>query len=132
MREVKYTAFLLVLLLAACNSPTSSFWDVEKQVITVDGSVFHVRVDGTQAQIIRVNPQWAPRLAAVAPRMVAAIEKVSGCKVRKLHGDQAMATAALNCGGALEPLPKSRSYKCALDDLHGDYADLTCDPVYPP
>ena len=126
MRKLWITA---LIALAACNTPGLKFRGIAPTRISVGKSTFDVRVDGNYAEIIRLNPEWSPRLAAVAPRMVAAIEKVSGCKVRKLDGDQAMATAALNCGGALEPLPASRSYECALDDLDDDYADLTCDPV---
>jgi len=118
-----------LIMLTACNTPGLKFRGIEPQRISVGKSTFDVRVDGTHAEIIRLNPEWSPRLAAVAPRMVAAIEAVSGCKVRRLDGDQALATASLNCGGTLAPLPKSRAYECVIDDLHDDDADLTGDPV---
>jgi hypothetical protein len=126
MRILLITA---LILLTACNTPGQKFRGIEPVRISVGKSTFDVRVDGTRAEIIRLNPEWAPRLAAVAPRMVAAIEAVSGCKVRKLKGDQAVATASLDCGGPLAPLPKSRAYDCELDDLQDGYADLRCDPV---
>ena len=120
---------IALVLLAGCNTPGIKFRGVEPQRISIGKSTFDVRVDGTRAEIIRLNAEWAPRLASVAPRMVAAIEKVSGCKVRKLDGDQALATASLNCGGALEPLPKSHAYACEIDNLQDGYADMICRPV---
>ncbi len=117
------------MILTACNTPGLGFRGIEPTRISVGKSTFDVRVDGNRAEIIRLNAEWAPRLAAVAPRMIAAIEKVSGCKVRKLKGDQALATASLDCGGAVEPLPTSRSYVCEIEHLQGDTADLICDPL---
>jgi len=126
MRKIAITA---LILLTACNTPGLKFRGIAPQRITVGKSTFDVRVDGTRAEANRLNSEWAPRLAAVAPRMIAAIEAVSGCKVRKLKGDQALATASLNCGGPLAPLPKSRAYDCELDELQDGYANLICDPV---
>lgn len=126
MRKIAITA---LILLTACNTPGPKFRGITPQRISVGKSTFDVRVDGTRAEAIRLNPEWAPRLATVAPRMIAAIEAVSGCKVRKLKGDQAVATATLNCGGTPAPLPQSRSYECELDEVQDGYANLRCDPV---
>ena len=94
--------------------------------ITIDHSTFDVRVDGTRAEAIRLNSEYAPRLAAVAPRGVYAIEKVSGCRVRKLEGDAALMQAWLDCGGRLAPLPRDVAFECELDVIFDSFADLTC------
>ncbi|MEB8387927.1 hypothetical protein OO012_11855 [Rhodobacteraceae bacterium KMM 6894] len=90
--------FLVILLgVAACDTPGPGFGRVAPVRLTVAGSTFDVRVDGTRAEANRLNTQWAPRFNAMAPRGVAVIEKVSGCRVRKLAGDQARMTAWLDC-----------------------------------
>ncbi|QIE46920.1 hypothetical protein G5B38_16110 [Pseudohalocynthiibacter aestuariivivens] len=129
---VRILFLFIALLVTACDMPSPEFRGVTPMRVKIAQSTFDVRVRGTRAEAIRVNTEWAPRLAATAPRGVAAIEVVSGCKVRKLRGDQAMMTAHLNCGGSLRPLPVPRpSYlDCGLLDLGDDYADLICEPVY--
>ncbi len=129
---IRSAIIILVLLLAGCDTPSPEFRDVEPMRVKVGQSMFDVRIKDKRAEAIRVNSEWAPRLEATAPRGVAAIEIVSGCKVRKLAGDQAMMTAYLNCGGPLRPLPVPRPkyLDCGLLDLDSDYAVLICDPVY--
>ncbi len=124
----KMVAFML-LALAACNTPGPDFRDVAATRIKIDQSVFDVRVRGVRAQAIRLNAENAPRLAAVGPRGVYAIEKVSGCRVRRLDGDAAVMLAWLDCGQPLQPLPPSIEYECWLDWVYDRFADLTCEPV---
>ncbi len=116
-------------LLLGCNTPGPDFRDIRPVRISVGKSTFDVRVDGTRAQAIRLTPEWAPRLAAVAPRGVAAIEAVSGCKVRKLDGDQAVLLARLDCGGPLQPLPRSGEYDCEFEHVFEGFGDLICEPA---
>ena len=84
--------------LAGCNTPSPAFRGIAPTRITVEGSTFDVRIDGNRAEAIRLNPEYAPRLAAVAPRATVAIETVSGCTVSRLRGDQALILATLKCG----------------------------------
>lgn len=119
---------VLLFLLAACNTPGPGFHGLAPTRVTVGQSVFDIRHDGTRAEAIRVNTEWAPRPAAVAPRAVAAIEAVSGCRVRKLDGDQSRMTARLDCGGPLEPLPRTRRYDCEAYIVTEGLAELECLP----
>jgi hypothetical protein len=91
--------------------------------------MFDVRVDGTRAEAIRLNTRWAPRHSAIAPFGVAAIEKVSGCRVRKLSGDQALMTASLDCGQPLRPLPRGTQYDCDVYTVTDGLAELNCEAV---
>lgn len=121
---------LLVLTLVACDTPGPGFRGIDPVRISVGESRFDVRVDGTRAQAIRVNMEWAPRPAAVAPRAVAAIEQVSGCRVARLDGDQAVILAKLECGTDTAPRrPGPRAFDCEVEPLGGGLADLTCRPV---
>jgi len=121
---------LVVLTLAACDTPGPGFRGVDPVRISVGKSTFDVRVDGTRAQAIRVNMEWAPRPAAVAPRAVAAIEQVSGCRVARLDGDQAVILAKLECGKGTAPRPPGpRAFDCEVAPLGGGLVDLTCRPV---
>ncbi|WP_207768722.1 hypothetical protein [Pelagivirga sediminicola] len=118
-----------VLLLAACNTPGPGFRGVEATRVTVKGVTFDVRVDGTRAEAMRRNGQWAPRLGAVAPQAVAAIERVSGCRVRRLDGDAALMTAWLDCGQRQAPLPRGNTYDCDVYSISDGLAELTCERV---
>ena len=126
---IRYLLPLTMLLCGACNTPGPAFRGTEATRITVAGSTFDVRVDGPRAEAIRVNMQWAPRLDAVAPQGVAAIERVSGCRVRKLDGDAALMTARLDCGQPLAPLPRGNTYDCDVYKVVDGLAELTCEAV---
>lgn len=126
IRPMLYTVSALACL-GACNTPGMNFRGIDPVRITVQGSVFDVRVAGNRAEAIRVNTQWAPRLDAVAPQGVAAIERVSGCHVRKLNGDAAQMTARLDCGQALDPLPREKTYDCDVYTVTDGLAELTCE-----
>ena len=120
---------VLVIAITGCGAPGPEFHDIPATRIHIGESVFDVRVKGTRAEAIRRNAEYAPRLAAVAPRGVAAIEKVSGCRVRKLDGDAAVMRAWLDCGGRLAPLPRDLEFECSIDVIYDSFADLTCEPV---
>ena len=126
-----------LLLIAACNSPHPRFHGVEPVRISIGQSLFDVRVKGRAAEAIRVNPEWAPRMEAVAPRAIMAIETVSGCTVTRLDGDQAQAFARLECGGAPAPAPKPPApviHDCAIEDAYASpglgeaITEMTCTP----
>ena len=110
---------LAALCFAACDTPGPGFRGVPATRVAVGQSVFDVRVDGNRAEAVRLNAEWAPRLEAVAPRAVKAIEQVSGCVVTKLGGDAALVQARLKCGkggGRAEPLPERLDYDCDFED----------------
>lgn len=86
-------------LLAACNTPGPGFRGVPATQVTVDGSVFDVRVRGNTAEAIRTNRQYAPRPGPIETRARLAISQVSGCRVSRLKGDAAVIHARLACGG---------------------------------
>ncbi len=131
MRDlIRYFLPLTMLLCSACNTPGPGFRGIEATRITVGGSTFDVRVDGPRAEAIRLNTQWAPRLRAVAPQGVAAIERVSGCRVRKLDGDAALMTARLDCGQPLAPLPRGNTYDCDVYAVVDGLAELACEAVW--
>ena len=116
------------LFMGACNTPGPAFRGVDPVRVTVGKSTFDVRVDGTRAQAIRLNPEWAPRREAVQPRAVAAIEQVSGCTAARLDGDQVVIVARLDCGDGLPPAPRATDFACRVDPYGGGYADLICEP----
>lgn len=119
----------IMLLITGCGAPGLEFRDIPATRVHIGQSIFDVRIKGTRAEAIRRNAENAPRLAAVAPRGVHAIEEVSGCRVRKLEGDAAVMQAWLDCGGRLEPLPRDIEFECSLDVIYDSFADLTCEPV---
>lgn len=129
--------FLSVLfLLTACNTPSLGFYGVKPSVITVDGSTFDVRIKDLRAEAIRTNSQYAPRLGPIGERAAAAIAKVSGCKVSRYSGDQAVIVASLNCGkGAPPPNTQPLYFDCysvkgvRIGGKESEGLDLNCVPV---
>lgn len=87
----------LVVLLAACNTPGPHFRGLEATRVTIQGSTFDVRVRGELAEAIRVNSEYAPRFSPVRERAAIAMAQVSGCEVKDVRGDQALATGLLDC-----------------------------------
>jgi hypothetical protein len=126
-----------VLVLAGCNTPTQHFRGIPPTRVSVDGSVFDVRVRGDLAEAIRVNPQYAPRFGPIRERAAFAMSQVSGCRVTEVRGDQALATGLLSCGKRPRTWAAPAagvSYSCLdvaqwLNDASGvSYAEFDCDP----
>ncbi|WP_254796793.1 hypothetical protein [Sulfitobacter albidus] len=108
---------LIFLCLAACNTAGPHFRGLPATQVTVEGSVFDVRVRDELAEAIRTNPQYAPRFGPIKGRMAVAMAQVSGCEVREVRGDQAQAIGILKCGkGPAKPIPRTP-------------VDLDCVPV---
>jgi len=124
--------FLFALgLLAACDTPSPDFRGAPAHRVSMGGSDFVIRIKGLQAEAIRTNMQWAPRMAATAPQGMAAIEMVSGCRVDKLTGDQAMMQARLDCGDGPPPGPIfPQEWECEAYEIDTGYGALDCRP-YP-
>ncbi|MFG6566147.1 hypothetical protein [Sulfitobacter sp. 1A13679] len=83
--------------LAACTAPSREFRGLPAQRITVEGSVFDVRVRGERAEAVRVNTQYAPRFGPIRARAGRAMALVTGCEVKEVLGDQALALGVLDC-----------------------------------
>jgi hypothetical protein len=128
---MRYAVLLVLAVMAACDTPSPDFQGVPAHRVTVDGSDFTIRIKGLQAEAIRTNMQWAPRMSATAPQGVAAIEAVSGCRVDKLMGDQAMMQARLDCGDGPPPAPLfPLDLECEAYEIDTGYGSLDCRP-YP-
>lgn len=83
--------------LSACTAPSREFRGIPAQRITVDGSVFDVRIRGERAEAVRVNTQYAPRFGPIRERAGRAMAQASGCQVKEVLGDQALALGVLDC-----------------------------------
>ena len=88
---------LSFIALAGCNTPSMGFRSIEPVKLTVEGSNFDVRVNGTRAEAVRTNKQYAPGRGRMGDRASVAIEKVSGCILKRFGGDQAVIFAELDC-----------------------------------
>ncbi|MEM7075176.1 MAG: hypothetical protein AAF484_08825 [Pseudomonadota bacterium] len=131
MRTLGLTGFCVLGLLAGCNQPGQDFTGIEPVRVSFGPTQFDIRVMGQRAEAVRVNTQWAPNLAAVGPQAVLAIEKISGCRVVRLTGDQAVMQAAMDCGqGAPPPGPFPSEVRCDALDLGEHFFDALCSP-YP-
>lgn len=111
----------LLTLLAACNTAGPHFRGLPATTVTVEGSTFDVRVNGNLAEALRTNMQYAPRFGPIRARAGKAMEMVSGCIVKEVRGDQALATGILDCGDggpALDRLKPQGEYDCLTLDSY--------------
>lgn len=134
---MKYFAFPFVLLLSACNTAGPHFRGLPATTVTVDGSTFDVRVRGDLAEAIRTNTEYAPRFGPIRDRAGQAMAMVSGCEVKEVRGDQALATGILRCGkgdvGTPAVLPVD--LECVpvrgtkIRQIGGILVEIDCEPV---
>lgn len=89
----------LVVMIAACASPSPAFFGAQKTEVTRDGMRFAVFQKGETAQAIRLG--YANRAARrdMAMRLAVVMEEVTGCKIRQstLAGDTTELRAKLTC-----------------------------------
>lgn len=138
---IRLLPFLLAPLLAlvsGCAMPSPHFRGIPATRVTVDGSVFDVRVRGHLAEAVRVNPQYAPRLGPIGGRAAFAMAQVSGCRVDGVLGDAAMILGVLDCGNGVPARLRYgggfANYDCIEVDswtntgLGEQYFAFECDP----
>ncbi|WP_296424832.1 hypothetical protein [Yoonia sp.] len=96
---MRRTMLVAAIFLGGCNTPPLGFAGIDPVRVEVEQSVFDVRVKDGRAHALRVNSEFAPNLAAVAPRARVAIELASGCQIvdGSLMGDPIFVTADLRC-----------------------------------
>lgn len=124
-----FRLLLSLLVLGACGTPSPEFSGISPVRIKMGASVFDIRVAGRRAEAIRLNPQPAMRLSSVGVPAVLAIERVSGCRVDRLSGDQAMMWATLDCGaGAPAPRRPETYLECDAFELDAEGGELICYP----
>ncbi|WP_179380252.1 hypothetical protein [Jannaschia marina] len=90
---------LVLLLLAACNTPHPLDGLNRTGTASAGGHDFRVNWNLETAQATRTNPAWRPGLAQVVLAAVAATEEVTGCTVRPgtAIGDIALVKMSLEC-----------------------------------
>lgn len=126
---------LALLFLAACSGGTPYFRDQPATRVSVNGSIFDVRVRNELAEAVRVNPQYAPRLGPIRDRAALAMAQVSGCPLLDVLGDAAVTVGVLGCDRELgEKLIFGallmRSYECVNYGYSGGdgYQIFECTP----
>jgi len=102
MSFLRALPLLPAIATAGCDTPhpLSDFAGIPPSRVTVQGSVFSVRVAGEAAQAVRTNfdaRAWLGR--EIVPRAGIAMETASGCDVvpGTLRGDAAVIEARLDC-----------------------------------
>lgn len=126
---MRFLGLISLVAVVACDTASPEFAGVAPVRVSIGETVFDVRVAGRRAEAVRLNAELAPRLASVGVPAVLAIERVSGCKVARLNGDQAMMRATLDCGsGTPRPLPRTAYLECDAFDLDEEVGELICYP----
>jgi len=138
---MKRWIWIALVLQIACNGPSPHFAGASVTRVTVEGSVFDVRMRGNLAETIRVNSEYALQLGPIRHRAGYAMAQVTGCQIEHVLGDAAMQLGLLNCGpGAPDWNALLRqgtgTFSCIEFDqwtstgLNSDYAEFECDPIY--
>lgn len=101
---MKLAVYCVAIFLAACDSPSPGYKGVPGNRVEVGNFLFSVRVQGANAEAIRLRPGSIPRYSDLIRAGAIAIEVVSGCAIAKptthqasLGGDQAVVWARLDC-----------------------------------
>ncbi|WP_108484891.1 hypothetical protein [Oceaniglobus ichthyenteri] len=106
-------ALLLVfsMALAGCDSPSLAFQGMPSQTVAIGPSTFSVRMRGDRVESLRTSREWRPREADIMARAAQAMERATGCPLRKgsLIGDQAIQRAKVVCGNRPNPPPQKVS-----------------------
>lgn len=134
MKNLILLAALAVLI--SCNTAGPHFRGLPATSVTVQGSTFDVRVRGELAEAIRTNMEYAPRFGPIRERAGMAMAMVSGCEVREVRGDQALATGILKCGkGPRTTHVLPTNFECVpvrgteLKQLGGVAVEIDCEPL---
>ena len=106
----------LLLLVAACNTPSLHFAGLPATRIAVGNSVFDVRIKGKLAEAIRVNTYYVPRADPVLKEATLAITLVGRCEVTGVLGDQAVVTGVLDCASETQVIQSPADYGCQAVD----------------
>lgn len=90
---------ILLLALAACDSPSPRFAGGERSLIEVEGSRFSVYRVRDEVEAYRLSREARPREEEVRRRAILGIEAATGCWVRpgSVSGDQAIVRAKIDC-----------------------------------
>lgn len=125
-----------LVVLSGCNMPSPAFRGVPATRVTVEGSVFDVRLRRNRAEAMRINSQYAPRFGPIKKRAVLAIQHVSGCQVVRISGDQALTFGRLDCGKGTpyrRYVPRELEYVpgrgSGIREIRQVCVDFDCDPV---
>jgi len=89
----------LVLLLAACASPSPKFMGAERQAISIGGRDFTLYRQGRDIEIIRHGFASPAERAQLLTLMPAVVQAQTGCAVlpSSLTGDAGVMRARLRC-----------------------------------
>ncbi len=100
-RFVRFYPVILLMVFAACDSPSVAFMGAPKTVVVIEGSTFSVHRREDRVEVYRTSFEILPPRAQVLRRAELAIKQATGCKVRAgtLRGDQALIKARLTCSG---------------------------------
>ena len=88
---------LLLLLTAACDSPSLSMQNVPATRVEVSGMTFAVRRRDERAEAMRVSRHMLPSKRRTLDAGARAIEQATGCDANRIEGDQAIILARLDC-----------------------------------
>lgn len=124
---------ILLLSLAACDSPSPAFYNATKMVREVEGSRFTLRFNGPMVEAIRTSPEMLPTFQTIAARATKAVTaERPECEVAWVEGDPAMMWLGLSCNGEKPPerIKRFKTTFCDLDleYMRGDYYEgvMTC------
>lgn len=90
-------ALVILIFLAACDSPGPEFMSAERSEVTVNEMRFALRRRSDRVVAIRRNFVARPDIAVIGRAAETAIEQYTGCTVLTMQGDVAQMIAEIDC-----------------------------------
>ena len=92
-------AVLLLMILAACDSPAPQFMGAQRTEVTRDGRTYVVHQQGEAVEVIRLGYARRGEHAAIRATMIDMIPVVTGCALigSTVKGDSGELRARVNC-----------------------------------
>ena len=118
---------VLILSLAACNTPSPPFMGIPATSVNLGGSTFDVRVRDYMAEALWTNQDYKTPLGLVYKRAEQAIEQASGCDAAEFAGEYGMFLALLDCGNGppvLPTKPVAPNFDCDIWEDRAIWDDL--------
>ena len=87
------------IFITGCNTASPAFRGIPAQTVTVGPSVFDVRRQGNQVELLRTNTEYAPTFNSIIPRASQAVVMATGCTPRAgtWEGEQTLMQVSVDC-----------------------------------
>ena len=114
------------LTLTGCNTASGYFGQSSVTQFEVEGSIFDIRVRDEAALAVRVSAEFMPEGVEIRQKAQVAIQKVTGCQVEYVLGDNNIILGLMDCDGFKQDWSKILAVSGVTDYICYDINILSC------